>query len=143
MTDDPVAEIAEMPSNSYFVVMTHNHQLDFDLSQAVLKREDFAYLGLIASDTKWRRFQQRYKHREIPQSLVERMNCPIGNEDVPGKLPMEVAVSIAAEIIAKYQNQSNTQTETKQKGSQKGLSWQTLKPMLFEQNEVASNNQDA
>jgi len=143
VTDDPVAEIAEMPSNSYFVVMTHNHQLDFDLSQAVLKREDFAYLGLIASDTKWRRFQQRYKHREIPQSLVERMNCPIGNKDVPGKLPMEVAVSIAAEIIAKYQNQSNTQTETKQKGSQKGLSWQTLKPMLFEQNEVASNNQDA
>ena len=54
-----------MPSNTLYVVMTHNHQLDFDISLAILKRVDFHYLGLIASDTKWRRFQQRYKHRDI------------------------------------------------------------------------------
>ena len=61
ITDDPAGEISAMASNTLYVVMTHNHQLDFDISLEVLKREDFHYLGLIASDTKWRRFQQRYK----------------------------------------------------------------------------------
>ena len=61
-TDDPASEVAQMPSNTLYVVMTHNHQIDFEITLAALKRDDFHYLGLIASDTKWRRFQQRYKH---------------------------------------------------------------------------------
>ncbi len=91
--------------------MTHNHQMDFDISQAILKRADFDYLGLIASDTKWRRFQQRYKHRDIDPQQVARMNCPIGLAEVGGKLPVEVAVSVAAEIINTYQTATKRQTE--------------------------------
>lgn len=103
VSETPEYEVASMAENSYFIVMTHNHQMDFAISQAVLKRADFHYLGLIASDTKWRRFQQRYKHRDIDQAQVARMNCPIGLADVGGKLPIEVAVSVSAEIINVYQ----------------------------------------
>ncbi len=75
-----------------------------EISQAILKRADFSYLGLIASETKWRRFKQRYKHRGVDQNQVARMSCPIGLEQIGGKLPIEVAVSVSAEIICKYQS---------------------------------------
>ncbi|TWX71165.1 xanthine dehydrogenase accessory protein XdhC [Colwellia sp. C1TZA3] len=149
VSDAPELEVANMAENSYFIVMTHNHQMDFEISQAILKRADFHYLGLIASDTKWRRFQQRYKHRDIDQKQVARMNCPIGLADVGGKLPMEVAVSVSAEIINIYQAEqarltvlSNQLEQDSQQisapkavskarpKSQQGIDWQELKQLL-------------
>ena len=154
ISDSPEFEVNSMPANSYFIVMTHNHQMDFDITQAVLKRADFHYLGLIASETKWRRFQQRYKHRDIAAEQVARMNCPIGLRQVGGKLPIEVAVSVSAEIIHTYQAQqakfakqeqaraslafaSNNQQHAKVKPdvkmrakSQQGVHWQALKPLI-------------
>jgi xanthine dehydrogenase accessory factor len=143
LTDDPASEVASMPSNTLNVVMTHNHQLDFEISLEILKREDFHYLGLIASDTKWRRFQQRYKHRDVKPSLVERMNCPIGLEQVVGKIPMEVAVSVAGEIIESYQsllsvsdNVSSTEQASKKS---KGVAWQEVKQLLAMQTSESSD----
>jgi len=130
ITDDPASEVSTMPSNTLYVVMTHNHQLDFDISLAILKREDFHYLGVIASDTKWRRFQQRYKHREIAPSLVEQMHCPIGLEQVVGKMPMEVAISVAGQIIESYQILlPDEQLQRKNKG----VAWNEIKQMLSKQ----------
>lgn len=100
---NPENEVINMPANSYYIVMTHKHQMDFDISHQIFKRGDFNYLGLIGSKTKWHRFQQRFEQREIDERLLERMNCPIGLADVPGKSPAEVAVSVAAEIIGRYQ----------------------------------------
>jgi xanthine dehydrogenase accessory factor len=147
VSDAPELEVANMPQNSYYIVMTHNHQMDFDITQAILKRADFNYLGLIASNTKWRRFQQRYKHRDIDQAQVARMNCPIGLSQVSGKLPIEVAVSVSAEIIKFYQSeqqiavnqsQQNAQDSTlatqyankKRPTSQQGIHWQEFKQLL-------------
>jgi xanthine dehydrogenase accessory factor len=146
VSEEPECEVANMPENSYFVVMTHNHQLDFDISQAILKRADFKYLGLIASDTKWRRFQQRYKHRDIDPRQVARMNCPIGLEQVGGKLPMEVAVSVVAQIINLYQVAEKKAVKAQQqmlgksltleqkqqarRSSQQGIHWKELKQLL-------------
>jgi xanthine dehydrogenase accessory factor len=113
VSDSPADEVASMGANSYYIVMTHNHQLDFDICQKILQRQDFAYLGLIASNTKWRRFKQRFSHRDIDPAQVERMNCPIGVSQVPGKQPMEVAVSVAAEVIGLYQQRQTTKLESK------------------------------
>lgn len=147
VSESPEDEVAKMPANSYFIVMTHNHQMDFDISQAILKRADFAYLGLIASDTKWKRFQQRYKHRELPSALVERMHCPIGLPEVGGKLPMEVAVSVAGQIIQCYQSNTNMSQPLEPeldkkldelpviKGSQQGVPLKTIKTLISAQNE--------
>ncbi|XPF94751.1 xanthine dehydrogenase accessory protein XdhC [Colwellia sp. RE-S-Sl-9] len=133
VSETPEDEVANMPANSYFIVMTHNHQMDFDISQAILKRGDFAYLGLIASDTKWRRFKQRYKHRDIDEALVERMHCPIGLPDVTGKLPMEVAVSVAGQIISCYQTNEH-QKIAPEKGSQQGVPLKTIKQLVSDIN---------
>jgi len=140
LTDDPASEIANMPSNTLYIVMTHNHQLDFDISLAVLKREDFHYLGLIASDTKWRRFQQRYKHREIAPTLVEKMTCPIGLKQVVGKMPMEVAVSVAGQVIESYQTLLPNNKLPNEKQQNKGIAWKDIKALLAEQS--ADENTD-
>lgn len=143
LTDDPAGEVAAMASNTLYVVMTHNHQLDFEISLAALKREDFHYLGLIASSTKWRRFQQRYKHREIKPSLVAQMNCPIGLEQVIGKMPMEVAVSVAGKIIESYQTLLPKKLlSAEQRRQNKGVAWKDIKQLIFQQDEQLSMQTD-
>ncbi len=102
VAEDPLDEIDALPSGSYCIVMTHNHQLDLELSAAILKRGDFAYFGLIGSKTKRVKFEHRLRDRGFDAALLQRMRCPMGLAEVKGKLPIEIAVSIAAEVIATY-----------------------------------------
>ncbi|WP_286785275.1 MULTISPECIES: xanthine dehydrogenase accessory protein XdhC [Pseudomonas] len=102
LDDDVVDQVAAMPAGSYFIVMTHNHQLDLELTAAILKRGDFAYFGLIGSKTKRARFEHRLRERGLSSELLQRMRCPMGIAEVKGKLPVEIAISIAGEVIATY-----------------------------------------
>lgn len=131
-SDSPLDEIAKMPPDSYYLVMTHNHQLDFELCQALLKRDDFAFAGLIGSQTKWKRFQQRLKSRDFAAKQINKLTCPVGASSVPGKRPMEVAVSIAAQLIALYQCSSGYKQNDDQKVTltKQGITWRELKPLL-------------
>ncbi|KAF1053795.1 MAG: hypothetical protein GAK43_01229 [Stenotrophomonas maltophilia] len=102
VNDEVIDEIDEMPAGSYFIVMTHNHALDLELSARILQRNDFAYFGLIGSATKRAKFEHRLRDRGMPADSVARMRCPMGLAEVKGKLPVEIAVSIAGEVIATY-----------------------------------------
>lgn len=102
VNDDPVEEVQHLPAGSYCIVMTHNHALDLELAAAILARDDFAYFGLIGSNTKRARFEHRLRERGFAPAAVQRMRCPMGLAEVKGKLPVEIAVSIAAEVIATY-----------------------------------------
>lgn len=129
VSDSPGDEVAGMPPNSYYLVLTHNHQLDYEICRAILKRQDFNYLGLIGSHTKWKRFKQRFEHRGIAREQIGRISCPAGLSAVPGKLPMEVAVSIVGEIIALYQSAA-APTPNKQ-----GIDWLELKSLIGEKDD--------
>lgn len=100
VSEHPADEVADMPEDSHYLVMTHDHQLDMAICEAVLKRGDFAYLGVIGSESKAGRFRLRLKRQGFNAGLVDKMRCPVGLTAVPGKRPMEVAVSIAGELIA-------------------------------------------
>ncbi len=102
VTEEPLDEVDELPVGSYCIVMTHNHQLDLELSAAILKRNDFAYFGLIGSKTKRVKFEHRLRDRGFDSSTLQRMRCPMGIGEVKGKLPVEIAISITGEIIATY-----------------------------------------
>lgn len=102
VNEDVIDEIERMPAGSYFIVMTHNHQLDLELSEAILKRNDFTYYGLIGSQTKRAKFEHRLRDRGLTADVLQRMRCPMGIAEIKGKLPMEIAVSIAGEVIATY-----------------------------------------
>jgi xanthine dehydrogenase accessory factor len=96
---DPAAEVAKADAGSIFVVMTHSHQLDEDICLQVLQRGDFAWLGLIGSATKRRRFVHRLEQRGIRPAQLEKLVCPIGLSDIRGKQPATIALSLAAQLM--------------------------------------------
>jgi len=116
----PVDIINTLPKGSQLLILTHNHQLDFELVEAALKREDFTFIGCIGSQTKSERFQLRLRHKNFTQQQIDKVICPVGMPDIPGKLPMEVAVSMAAQLIA-FQHQGE------QKELRQGISWKNIK----------------
>lgn len=119
----PDDAVADARPGSAFIILTHNHQLDYALTERILKRKDAAFLGVIGSETKARRFRMRLQHRGFNEHEISTMTCPVGLPDVTGKLPMEVAVSIAGQLIQLYQQPAeNTPRQ--------GLQWRDLKQAL-------------
>jgi xanthine dehydrogenase accessory factor len=99
-TDAPEAEVRAAAPGSMFVVMTHSHPLDLELCAAILARSDFAYFGLIGSNSKRAQFERRLAARGVSPSALARMTCPIGLPSLRGKAPGVIAVSVAAELVA-------------------------------------------
>ncbi|MGK2924071.1 MAG: xanthine dehydrogenase accessory protein XdhC, partial [Lysobacterales bacterium] len=99
-TDDPVGEVRKAGPAGIYVVMTHSHQLDEEICFEVLQRDDFAWLGLIGSDTKRRRFVQRLQRRGIPVARLDRLVCPIGLAGIRGKQPATIALSLVAQLMS-------------------------------------------
>ena len=97
-SDDPPAEVATAEAGGIFVVMTHSHQLDEDICLQVLRRDDFAWLGLIGSETKRRCFVLRLGQRGIGPAQLERLVCPIGISGIDGKEPATIALSLVAQL---------------------------------------------
>jgi xanthine dehydrogenase accessory factor len=93
--EEPAWMVDEAPAGAYYLVMTHSHALDLEIVERVLKRNDFAFLGLIGSETKAAKFRLRLRQKNIP---AERLVCPIGLVKA-GKHPAEVAVSAVAQLL--------------------------------------------
>jgi xanthine dehydrogenase accessory factor len=93
-------KVDDAPPATLFLVLTHSHQLDLDICDRVLRRSDFAFLGLIGSATKKARFLRTLKERGHGPAALERLVCPIGLAQIPGKQPMAIAVSTAAQLLA-------------------------------------------
>lgn len=98
-TDTPEAIIDQAPAQSCFLIMTHDHALDQRLCEHLLRRDDVAYLGLIGSITKRRKFEHRFRARGIPEERYRRIVCPIGEPGIIGKQPAVIAVAVAAQLL--------------------------------------------
>ena len=101
-THQPAAAVQAAPNGTVFVVMTHSHQLDEDICFEVLQRGDFAWLGLIGSATKRRRFEHRLQKRGIETSGVAQLVCPIGLDGIRGKQPATIALSLVAQLMLEW-----------------------------------------
>jgi len=121
-TDDPAGDAADLCSGRQVLILTHNHQLDFELCRTLLTTADCTGIGLIGSDTKAERFRQRLEHRGFDAGQIAGIRCPVGRPDIPGKRPMEVAVSIAAELLSMTAATDNT--------PRRGLAWKDLRGLI-------------
>ncbi|MEJ0007244.1 MAG: XdhC family protein [Steroidobacteraceae bacterium] len=83
---DLVRSIAQAPPGTFFIVMTHDHSLDYDLCRAVLLRDDSSWLGLIGSQSKGARFRSRLRRDGFRAQAIDRLVCPIGVTGVNSKL---------------------------------------------------------
>ncbi len=99
LTDDPLALVSKIIPNSFVVVMTHNHQLDFSITEHVLTQTAASYVGLIGSDTKSRRFKQRLQAKGASTAVINKLTCPIGIDGVTGKHPAQIALSLSAQLL--------------------------------------------
>ncbi|HLS42627.1 MAG TPA: xanthine dehydrogenase accessory protein XdhC [Paenalcaligenes sp.] len=99
VNDIPEEAVEQAPPNSFFVVMTHRHDLDQRLCQLILERDDFRYAGLIGSKTKKNQFIRRFRQRGLSDERINKLVCPIGVGGIDSKDPAAIAVSIAAELL--------------------------------------------
>lgn len=97
LTPLPEIDIRAAPAGSAYVVLTHDHALDFVLTAEALRRGDAAYVGLIGSATKRRRFERFARLEGVNPAFL---TCPIGHGFAPDKRPEYIAAFAAAEIAA-------------------------------------------
>jgi xanthine dehydrogenase accessory factor len=97
---EPVeAEVAQASPGQFYLVLTHSHDLDLRITEAVLRRGDFGYLGLIGSATKRARFMHRFEQRGIEAALLDRLTCPIGVPGIGGKEPEVIALAVVSQLL--------------------------------------------
>jgi len=93
------AEVLAAPPGAFYLVLTHEHELDLRITEAILRRGDFGFLGLIGSKTKRARFIHRFEQRGLATATVARMTCPIGVEGIVGKQPEVLALAAVAQLL--------------------------------------------
>ncbi len=100
LTPVPEEMVRDAPAGSAFVVLTHDHALDFLIVAAALERQDAAYVGMIGSKTKKATFKSWY-FREAGGSehSYARLVSPIGGYNVNDKRPAVIAALAAVEIL--------------------------------------------
>ena len=94
----PETEIRAAPAGSAYVILTHDHALDFLLAAEALQRKDAAYVGMIGSRTKRATFAH-YAARERVD--IGALVCPIAAGFPRDKRPEVIAAFAAAEILAR------------------------------------------
>ena len=90
-------EVRSAPPGAFYLVLTHRHDLDLRISEAILARADFGFFGLIGSQTKRARFLHRFEQRGLDAA---RLTCPIGLTGIIGKEPEVIAASVVAQLLA-------------------------------------------
>lgn len=114
----PADEVKRIAANSWLLVLTHNHQLDFDIVEAALKQnqlgtKQFDYVGMIGSQVKAKRFATRLTNKGFNADELTAFVSPVGELSINGKLPIEVAVSISAQLINKLNHKLNPKLNSK------------------------------
>jgi xanthine dehydrogenase accessory factor len=95
----PEELVGSAPKGSAFLVLTHDHALDFLIVQAALARGDAAYIGMIGSKSKRATFKNWYAREGGTQNAFSRLVSPIGGQKVKDKRPPMIAAFAAAEVM--------------------------------------------
>jgi len=99
LTSMPEEVARAAPAGSAFIVLTHDHALDFLIVAEALGRADAAYVGMIGSKTKRETLRRWYLGEAGgTEEAFARVVCPIGGADVKDKRPAVIAALVAAEV---------------------------------------------
>jgi xanthine dehydrogenase accessory factor len=95
----PEAVVRSAPAGSAFVILTHDHALDFMIATEALKRADSPYVGMVGSKTKRVKFANWYRSEGGREADLRRLVLPIGAFGLVDKRPEVIAALAAAEIM--------------------------------------------
>ena len=95
----PEQVVRSAPPGSAFIVLTHDHALDFLIVAEALQRDDALYIGMIGSKSKKATFKNWLKREIGSDDLFENLVCPVGGSVVKDKRPEVIAALAAAEVL--------------------------------------------
>lgn len=95
----PEAVVRQAPRGSAYLILTHDHALDFLIAAEALARGDAPYVGMIGSRTKRARFSSWFKGEGGDPQILNRLVMPIGATGLGDKRPEVIAALAAAEIM--------------------------------------------
>jgi xanthine dehydrogenase accessory factor len=96
----PEQLVKRAPAGSAFLVLTHDHALDFLIVREALERSDASYVGMIGSKSKRGTFKNWYLREGGTAHALSKLVSPIGGRGVIDKRPAIIAALAAAEVIA-------------------------------------------
>ena len=98
-SDMSIFSLNDMPfsDDSFVVVATHDHDLDQQIIEGVLKRP-CRYVALVGSQRKALMTKKRLVAKGFHETEINRINCPAGLA-IHATTPAEIALSIAAQMI--------------------------------------------
>ncbi|MEJ5900818.1 xanthine dehydrogenase accessory protein XdhC [Ochrobactrum teleogrylli] len=95
----PEQVVRSAPPGSAFIILTHDHALDFLIAAEALQRRDAIYVGMIGSKTKKATFKNWLNREFGSDELFEELICPVGGAVVKDKRPEVIAALAAAEVL--------------------------------------------
>lgn len=114
----PEHDIATAPAHSAFVVLTHDHALDFLLTSEALAKGNAAYVGMIGSDSKRATFKN-WCDSQCKGLTIDKLVCPIGAGGSRDKRPQVIAAAVVAEVITELTTEKSTRVPKRGKRLQK------------------------
>ena len=91
---EPEICVRSIPHNAAVLVMTHSHELDYELCRALLIRNELAFIGLIGSHSKAARFRHRLRKDGVSPQVTDRLTS---------KEPGVIALSALTEILTVFE----------------------------------------
>ncbi|KKB80204.1 hypothetical protein VW35_07220 [Devosia soli] len=104
----PEAVVRAAPRGSAYVILTHDHALDFLIANEALARLDSPYVGMVGSKTKRAKFASWYLEQGGQRTALERLVLPIGAQGLGDKRPSVIAALAAAEIMVQIRQREAT-----------------------------------
>lgn len=95
----PAREVEHIPAGAFVLAMSHSHGLDFEITEAALRRDDFGFVGLIGSAAKKAQFLKQSREHGLDETALARLVCPIGLPTIRGREPAVIAASVAAQLL--------------------------------------------
>ena len=105
---DAVFQELPVAKNTFIVICTRSHSLDFEvLQQALATPADF--IGLLGSRRKKESFFSRLQQSGIAANDLARIITPVGL-DIGAQTPQEIGVSIVGQLIAIFRKSKSVQS---------------------------------
>ncbi len=99
LVSEPASVAEEIIDDTFVLIMTHCHKLDYDIARTALQSPHTNFVGLIGSATKKARFVKRFAADGLAIDRISRLVCPIGVAGIHSKKPAAIAASVVAQLL--------------------------------------------
>lgn len=99
ISDNIFQHVETLEPTAFYLVMTHSHEQDLEVVEAVLSRGDARYCGLIASKSKAASFRNKLSRKGFCSEEIAQLTAPLGAAVRTGNTPMEVALAAMSDVL--------------------------------------------